>query len=199
MGISVFISYSHADSDLFHVPEISQGLQKYPDIGYVFFSQRDVVDNFIGYMNQALGRVQAILLFCSEKSAQSRFVESEWTAAEAAKLPIIPVFLNPAFIPLLLRSRTGVLVQTNNLNATIAEIHDLLVKKTSEKQTPGAMPSQHLPVASTGGHIPGVITAPTPEAKESIIPSKCPKCGAALKKAGEKGPATCPFCKAKVA
>ncbi len=132
-------------------------------------------------------------------AAEARFVESEWTAAEAAKLPIIPVFLNPACIPLLLRSRTGVLIQTNYLNTTIAEIHDLLVKKTSEKQTPGAMPSQHLPVASTGGHIPGVISAPVPEAKEPIIPSKCPKCGAALKKAGEKGPATCPFCKGKVA
>ncbi len=132
-GISVFMSYAHADVEIFDIPAIAQGLQKFPDMGNVFYSHRDVTDNFVAYMNEALGISQVMILFCTGNSLQSRYVESEWTAAEAAKRPIIPVFLNADSIPVLLRSRDGVQLNLDHLEEGISEIHDKILRKLKDQ------------------------------------------------------------------
>lgn len=130
--VILFISYSHADSVLFHIPKIAKKLEKYEKIEQVLYSQKDSRDDFVKYMNKYLEESDAILLFCSEKSAESEFVIDEWAAARALKKPIIPIFIKEAYIPALFKSKMGVKYNENEIGETIKQIYGIIKKRLGE-------------------------------------------------------------------
>ncbi len=130
--IRLFISYSHADSALFRIPKIAQNLEKFENIGQVLYSQKDSRDDFVKYMNKYLEESDAIILFCSETSADSEYVMDEWAAARAMGKPIIPVFIKVGNIPALLKSKMGVFYNENKFGETLKEIYGILKKRLGE-------------------------------------------------------------------
>ncbi len=81
-------------------------------------------------MNEYLGKSDVMLLFCSENSRKSKFVKDEWMVAHAMDKPIIPVFFKVEDIPPLLKARVGVEYNTLNIQKTVDELYNLILKKT---------------------------------------------------------------------
>ena len=81
-------------------------------------------------MNRYVGECDLMILFCSPNALKSEFVEDEWMAAHAMKKPIIPVFMKKEHIPPLLKARVGVEYDTDNLQNTINDLYNLILKKT---------------------------------------------------------------------
>lgn len=127
--VLIFMSYATKDADLFKVKDIAEKLTKYTEIEDVLYWQEDMEDNIFEYMNDNLGRCHAMILFCSKASLDSVPVKKEWTAAEAAGLPIIPVFYDVNHIPTLLKSRLGVEYDFYDLDRNVLELHSLILKK----------------------------------------------------------------------
>lgn len=130
-GNVIFISYVHIESEYYQVAEVARQLQSRGGIAEIFYSQRDVVDNFIRYLNSSLERCDIFLLFCSPKASQSRWVTSEWSAAETRGIPIIPIFREMTDVPALLGPRNGVQFDPENLPQLVQELYDLILCKTS--------------------------------------------------------------------
>jgi hypothetical protein len=57
-------------------------------------------------------------------------MESQWTAAEALNKPIIPVFEESKYIPPLLSSRLGLEFIFNDVEKSIKNLYELIVKKS---------------------------------------------------------------------
>lgn len=127
--ILIFMSYATKDADLFNVKEIAEKLTKSADIQDVLYWQEDMEDNIIEYMNDNIGKCHAMILFCSKAALDSIPVKKEWTAAEAAGLPIIPVFYDINHVPTLLKSRLGVEYDFYDLDRIVLELHSLILKK----------------------------------------------------------------------
>jgi len=138
----VFISYKHDDSTRFRVPEIAAGIRDVGSIGKVMFSEKDVTDDFVKYMNESLGECHVLVLFCSPAATKSRWVQDEWRAAYARGIPTIPVFTDPADIPALLKAMNGVQFNPADLPGTINRLCDIIKKVTgiSTKNDPGSTP-----------------------------------------------------------
>nr|MDO8110904.1 toll/interleukin-1 receptor domain-containing protein [Candidatus Sigynarchaeota archaeon] len=147
-GIIAFISYSHKDGELFQIPEIAEKLKKLPGISEVLYSEKNVVDDFVEYMNKMLGAADIMLLFCSANSRESKFVNREWQAAYANDVPILPVFLEKKEIPFLLRSIDGVLFKPFNTDITVQSIHATIFKKL-RKQSPKPVATPQVVLSET--------------------------------------------------
>ena len=130
--VRLFMSYSHADSALFHIPKIAKNLEKYEKIVQVLYSQKDSRDDFVKYMNKYLEESDAILLFCTETSAESEFVIDEWAAARALKKPIIPVFIKEKFIPALFRAKIGAKFDPNKFPDSLKEIYGIIKRRLGD-------------------------------------------------------------------
>ncbi len=129
-GMSIFVSYATKDAELYKIAEIARGLESYKEIGEVLYWQENMHDSIIEYMNNNLRRSDVILLFCSPNALDSEPVKKEWMAAEAAKKPIIPIFLKPEHIPILLADRLGVEFDSFDLQKNLRHIYELTLKKT---------------------------------------------------------------------
>jgi peroxiredoxin family protein len=127
--ILIFISYATKDADIFKVKDIAKALAKYKKIVSVLYWQEHMKDNIIKYMNDNLGKCDAMLLFCSPNALRSEPVEKEWTAADMMKKPIIPVFNDPDHIPPLLKTRLGIKFDPFDFKKNVDEIYNLLLKK----------------------------------------------------------------------
>ncbi len=79
----IFISYKHDESEFFHVPEVANQLLALGSIGKVLYSERDVVTDFVKYIDESLGACNVVVLFCSPAASQSEWVQGEWRAAYA--------------------------------------------------------------------------------------------------------------------
>ncbi len=130
-GISIYISYSTKDTEAFKIQEIATNLLKFPEIENIYYWQMDMTDNIILYMESTLKRCDVILLFCSPNALLSAVVENEWVAADMLRKPIIPVFLDPKYIPPLLRSRLGLEFDLTDPEKNISKLHSLILKKVS--------------------------------------------------------------------
>ncbi|MFX1594304.1 MAG: toll/interleukin-1 receptor domain-containing protein [Promethearchaeota archaeon] len=131
-GILVFVSYATKDANLFRIQEIAETLTTYDKIEDVLYWQEDMKDNIIKYMNDNLDKCDLMILFCSPNALKSKPVETEWTAAESSQKPIIPVFIKPEHIPMLLKSRLGVEFDNFDFQKTVNEIYKLILKKKEE-------------------------------------------------------------------
>ena len=132
-NLIIFMSYSNKDRDLFKINQISEKLTKFEEIQNVIFYEGESYDNFVKYMNDYLGKCDLLLLFCSPNSLKSEFVEKEWTAVDAMSKPIVPIFVKTAHIPPLLKSRLGVEFDTFDLDITINEIYEVILKKVGKR------------------------------------------------------------------
>lgn len=130
--ILIFMSYATIDADLFKVKDIAELLTKTKEIQDVLYWQEDMEDNIFEYMNDNLGKCHAMILFCSKAALESTPVKKEWTAAEAAGLPIIPVFYDVNHIPTLLKSRLGIEFDFYDVDKNVAELQSLILKKCGD-------------------------------------------------------------------
>lgn len=131
MGIIVFISYAIKDSRIFKVSKLSKLLLNYTEIEDVLYCEEYARDDFIKYMNEYLDKCDVLLLFCSPNSLKSEFVAMEWRAAISLKKSIIPVYLDPKYIPPLLSPKLGVEFDEKDLSMTIDNIILTIKKNTS--------------------------------------------------------------------
>jgi hypothetical protein len=127
----VFVSYATKDAKLFKIREIAETLTSYNEIKDVLYWQEDMKDNIIEYMDRNLGKCDVMLLFCSPNALKSIPVKKEWTAADSMNIPIIPVFIKAKYIPPLLSSRLGIEFDPFDLQNSIEEIYNLIMKKMS--------------------------------------------------------------------
>ncbi len=123
MGVIVFVSYSHKDSNKFRISEISKKLTNFSEIEDVLYYEEHMKYNMITFMNENIKLCDIMLLFCSPNALESGPVKTEWNAAKAINKPIIPIFTNENDIPTLLRSIYGVYFDENNFEETIERIH----------------------------------------------------------------------------
>ncbi|MFX0058472.1 MAG: toll/interleukin-1 receptor domain-containing protein [Candidatus Hodarchaeota archaeon] len=128
-NVLVFVSYATTDTELFKIHEIAKLLSELPEIDNVLYWEEHMEDNIFEYMDENLGKCDAMVLFCSENALKSIPVKKEWTAAEALGKPIIPVFYNPNHIPPLLSSRLGLQFDFYDMKKNIRELRYLLLKK----------------------------------------------------------------------
>lgn len=131
-GILIFVSYATKDVDFFRIRSIAEKLTDFEGIDDVLYWQEDMHDNIFKYMNDNLGKCDVVLLFCSRNSLDSVPVEKEWTAADSLGKPIIPIFRKAEDIPPLLTSRLGIEFNSSNLQKTVENLYDLIIKKTIE-------------------------------------------------------------------
>ncbi|MFX1355906.1 MAG: TIR domain-containing protein [Promethearchaeota archaeon] len=131
-GILIFVSYATKDVDFFRIRSIAEQLTDFEGIDDVLYWQEDMHDNIFKFMNDNLGKCDVVLLFCSKNSLNSIPVEKEWTAADSLGKPIIPIFTKAEDIPPLLSSRLGLEFNSSNLQKTIQNLYDLIIKKAIE-------------------------------------------------------------------
>jgi hypothetical protein len=125
----IFASYATVDAEMFRIEELTKKLLEYGEIKEVLYWQKDMRDNIRKFMNNALGKCNAVLLFCSENSLDSKGVSDEWTAADMLDKPIIPVYLELDHIPPLLRSRLAVEFDLIDFEKNVVNLYNLIKKK----------------------------------------------------------------------
>ena len=125
----VFISYSTKDSNKFNIPYLSTGLCKFPEIVEAFFWEEDMNDDIIEYMDENIAKCDVFLLFCSQNALDSEPVKMEWQAALKIKKKIIPVFKYESDIPVLLSPKLGIIYDEDDLEKTISDLYNLILKK----------------------------------------------------------------------
>lgn len=130
MGLIIFLSYSHKDSSYFRIKEVAEELVRFSQFDEILYSQRDVHENFIKYMNDTLEKCNIMILFCSPISMKSKYVEIEWTAAQSLDIPIVPVFEELENVPALLRSREGVRFDPFNFQNFLINLKQIVLKST---------------------------------------------------------------------
>lgn len=131
--VLVFVSYATKDAETFKIKQIAEKLTSYPKIKDVLYWQEDLDDNIFEYMNDNLGKCNVMVLFCSKAALKSVPVKKEWTAADAMRIPIIPVFLNPEHIPPLLKSRLGFEYDFYDFQKNVDMLRYLILKKCNAK------------------------------------------------------------------
>jgi Leucine-rich repeat (LRR) protein len=140
----IFISYALKDSRVFQISKLAKLLLKYPEIDDVLYCEESARDDFIKYMNEYLDKCDIVLLFCSPNSLNSEFVAMEWRAAIGLKKSIIPIYLDPKYIPPLLASKLGVEYNQNDLNLTIDNIV-LTIKKNTSRDSSSTQLEEKIP------------------------------------------------------
>ena len=125
----IFISYASKDSKIFQIPHMAKKLNEYPVIGNVLYWEQHMRDDIIKYMNDNVGKCDVLLLFCSPNSLKSEPVEMEWQAALKIKKKIIPIFINEMDIPIMLTTKLGIRFDKDDLDGSIEEIYQLILKK----------------------------------------------------------------------
>lgn len=135
MSIIVFISYTIKDSRIFKVSQLAKLLLNYTEIEDVLYCEEYARDDFIKYMNDYLDKCDVLLLFCSPNSLKSEFVAMEWRAAVSLKKTIIPVYMDPKYIPPLLSPRLGVQFDENDVGLTVDNIILTIKKNLSSKSS----------------------------------------------------------------
>ncbi|MFX1356775.1 MAG: TIR domain-containing protein [Promethearchaeota archaeon] len=127
--ILIFVSYSTLDSDFFEINNIAEKLQQHSEIKKVFYWEEDLKDDIYDYMNRNLDICDAFLLFCSKKAKKSEQVQLEWKSALKIKKPIIPIFKDEKDIPTLVSTKLGVTFDKNDIDKTVEQLYQLILKK----------------------------------------------------------------------
>jgi len=127
INFNIFLSYSTKDSDFFEIPKIAKMLESYKEISKVYYWEKDSGQNIIEYMEENLERSKVFIYFCSQNSKISKSVKLERSAAiqlqQEGKIRILPVFQDPADIPLLIKPFLGVEFHKENIEDFIINLH----------------------------------------------------------------------------
>ncbi len=112
LDFNIFLSYSTVDTDFFRIKEIAKKLEGHPEISNVYYWEKDSGQNIIEYMEDNLEKSKVFVLFCSQHSYDSKSVKLERGAAiqlsQEERIRLLPVFVNPSEIPLLIKPFLGV-------------------------------------------------------------------------------------------
>jgi TIR domain len=114
----VFLSYTRADLDLVHPLEqalAAQGVSIWRDQHSIYGGEQ-----WPKAIGEAIAATDAIILVWSANSAQSHFIEFEWTTALALKKRIIPCLLDDTPLPPSLRAINGIFCQ--DVDAAVVKI-----------------------------------------------------------------------------
>ena len=129
---SIFMSYSTLDSEYFQISKIVERLKSYPEIEEVLFWEADSSANIVEYMEETLKKCNIFILFCSEKSLQSKAVRDEWQVAFQLRkrdvMKIIPVYENEEHIPRLLLHLLNVNFTPNDFNGFIERLYKEILR-----------------------------------------------------------------------
>lgn len=128
MGIIIFISYSRKDNNIFHIPELSRGLEKFSEIDEVLYYEGVDYNNIVEYMEVNIKMCHIFLSFWSKNALQSENVEMEWHAALLEKKRIITIFYNHQYIPTLLKPYIRVHFKKNKLKTNLKGIYLAILK-----------------------------------------------------------------------
>lgn len=128
-NLLAFVSYATVDSTFFEVSKISDKLKSYPRIDDILYWEEALKDDIYDFMNNNLEKCDVFLIFCSKNSKTSEAVQMEWKAALKLKKPIIPIFQEENTIPPLLSTKLGVQFNKGDINNTIEQIYNLILKK----------------------------------------------------------------------
>ena len=134
--IIVFISYANDDSELFQIKEIADKLKSFPEIKEALCWEKDTKDNICEYEEEGLEKSDIMILFCSRNSQNSRAVKDEWNAMKMMKKPIIPVFIDPTYIPTSIKARQGHKFNPYHLMENVRAIYSLIIKKINDNIDP---------------------------------------------------------------
>jgi hypothetical protein len=130
---NIFLSYSTEDTKVFKIKEIARNLESKPDITKVYYWEKDSGQNIIEYMENNLEKSRVFILFCSENSNDSKSVKLERAAAiqmsQDERMRILPVFMNPNDIPLLVKPFLGVQYQKDNLDIFLERLYREIFRK----------------------------------------------------------------------
>lgn len=128
-NLLAFVSYATVDSTFFEVSKISDKLKSYPRIDDILYWEEALKDDIYDFMNNNSEKCDVFLIFCSKNSKTSEAVQMEWKAALKLKKPIIPIFQEENTIPPLLSTKLGVQFNKGDINNTIEQIYNLILKK----------------------------------------------------------------------
>jgi len=128
-NLLLFISYATKDAEGFRIHKIAEQLTSYDRIGDVLYWQEDAGASIIEYMEENLKKTDILLLFCSPNALASSAVKKEYEAAQFMGKIIIPIFSEISHVPTLLQPERGVKFNMFNLQSTINDIYELILKK----------------------------------------------------------------------
>jgi len=132
-GMRVFLSYSTLDTDYFHISDIANMLESYPEIDRVLYWEADSGVNIVEYMERTLKECNVFILFCTENSWNSRAVTDEWQAAFQLRkkdiLKIFPVYEDERFIPALLTPLLNVKFPQNSFNEFMTKLYQEILRE----------------------------------------------------------------------
>jgi hypothetical protein len=127
INFNIFLSYSTKDSEYFDIPKIAKMLESYKEISKVYYWEKDSGQNIIEYMEENLEKSKVFIYFCSQNSKVSKSVKLERSAAiqlqQEGRIRILPVFLDPADIPLLIKPFLGVEFNKENIEEFIQNLY----------------------------------------------------------------------------
>jgi len=127
--VKVFISYATTDSSYFQISRIAKRIIQYPEIEEILYWEEHLKDDIYGYMDKNVRLCDLFLLFCSPNALKSETVQMEWQAALKIKKKIIPIFIREQDIPTLLSTKLGIQFNESDIDGTIKNIYDLILKK----------------------------------------------------------------------
>ena len=128
-GLKLFFSYSSRDSERYHIAEFARRLTELPDVEEALYWEKDATSSIIEYMDANVGKCDIFILFCSEQTVSSGAVKIEWQAALSIGKDIVPVYDNLDHVPTLLKTFRGVRFREDDIDGTINNIHELIIKK----------------------------------------------------------------------
>lgn len=126
LDFNIFLSYSTVDTDFYRIKEIAKKLEAHPEITNVYYWEKDSGQNIIEYMEDNLEKSKVFILFCSQHSRDSKSVKLERGAAtqlsQEERIRLLPVFVNPSEIPLLIKPFLGVEYQQEKFDDFIQKL-----------------------------------------------------------------------------
>jgi len=136
----IFLSYSSKDFKRFHIAEVAEKLEEYPQVEKVYYYDKDSGQNIVEYMEETLDKCNVFILFCSKNAKKSHSVKGEWQAAyqllKKNYLEIIPVYEYEEYIPNLLTPFLNVRYDGNNMKEFIEKtIRKLREIRISPRET----------------------------------------------------------------
>ena len=112
---------------VFPMSLIAERLTEYPEIYRVFYWEKDSGQDIMEYMEENIEKSSVFIHFCTQNSIKSKSVKLERRAAltlkQEERIRIIPIFQDPADIPLLLKPILGVEYEQDDFNGFIDKLY----------------------------------------------------------------------------
>ena len=126
--INLFLSYSLKDFDDFKIEKIADLLREKSEIGNVMYWHKDDTGDLIQFMDESVKKCDIMLIFCSERTVESKAQKADAKTAAFHDKVIIPVFHKLEHIPLLIRSNRGIELDFVDFDETVDGIYILVLE-----------------------------------------------------------------------